>query len=84
MKKGTWPKTEPVEQIKRFVEPLISFARHPFGPADPADDRDYLDLRDRVLRSHGIWAPPGSSYRIGEFSELERPSNPPARGVNLE
>jgi hypothetical protein len=72
------------EQVKRLVEPLISFARHPFGPGDAADDPDYLELRDRVLRNHGIWAPPGSSYRIGDLSELERPSNPPARGGNYE
>jgi hypothetical protein len=70
-----WKTAAAAEQVKRLVQPLISFISHPFGPADLTDDPDYLELRERVLRKHGVWAPPGSSYRIGEASELERPSN---------
>jgi hypothetical protein len=32
--------------------------RHPFRPDDLADDPGYLELRDRVLRAHGVHAPP--------------------------
>jgi hypothetical protein len=76
MKKGTWPKIEPVEQVKRLVGPLISFIGHPFGPTDLTDDPDYIELRDRVLRNHGVWAPPGSSYRIAW--PVAPPGRPPA------
>lgn len=72
------------EHVKRAAELVVAFVGPLFGRRDPADDPDYLDLRDRVLRNHGVWAPPGSSYRIGEVSELERPSDPPARGGNYE
>jgi hypothetical protein len=73
------------EQVKHLVEPLISFIRHPFGPTDPADDPDYLDLRDRVLRNHGVWAPPaGRATRLATSPSSSGPSNPPGRGGNLE
>ena len=79
-----WKTAAAAEQVKRLVRPLISFIGHPFAPAGLTDDPDYLELRDRVLRKHGVWAPPGSSYRIGEASELERLSDPEPRGGNYE
>jgi hypothetical protein len=78
-----WP-SKIAETVKEAAGAFVAFIRHPFGPDDPADDPDYLELRDRVLRSYGVWAPPGPSYQIGGFSELERPSNPPARGGKYE
>jgi hypothetical protein len=56
VKSGTWPR-QPVEQVKRWIAPLVAFVNM-FGPADPADDPGYLELRDRVLRAHGVHAPP--------------------------
>jgi hypothetical protein len=76
--------TKAATTVKEGAGALVSFMRHPFGPADPADDPDYVELRDRVLRSHGVWAPPGPSYQISSLDEPERPSHPRPRGGNFE
>ena len=70
-----------VEAVKEVAGALVSFIRHPFGPADPADDPDYLEHRDRVLRSYGVHAPPpgqvGTYRDLQDFAESAQREAPP-------
>jgi hypothetical protein len=34
MRKGTWPKIEPAEQVKRAAEAVLAVMPHPFGRGD--------------------------------------------------
>jgi hypothetical protein len=67
MRKGTWPKIEPAEQVKRAAEAVLAVMPHPFGRGDPADDRDARDPR-RPL-PNGTWAPRGPTIQIRDLDD---------------
>jgi hypothetical protein len=68
MKQGTWPK-KTGEAVKHAIEHIVFAVVRRGGPADDPDARE---LRDRVLRQHGVWAPPGDVNHYDDLDDWRR------------
>jgi hypothetical protein len=61
MRKGTWPKIEPVEQAKRLIAPLVAFVG---GDEDEQPTRQSVfTIRDAEGNTRQVYAPPGTITR---------------------